>query len=193
MYFQCCSYLSVLFGPNPLVIIRKYWWKGTWIRALCGLGRVRKINWPRESTTLIYSQACPLLLLSLRLCIFNFNPESLLLFVFSVSWLWNIAGEKYGTGLWQNNATPHFLTPKRLYIPIPGVFEFVTLHLQMWGILKWRDYPWLFGWGQYNHKNPSQREGGREESKSVPAWWDVRKTWPAITYFEDERWPWAMV
>lgn len=174
-----------------LVIIRKCWWKGAWIRVLCGLEGVSKVNWPRER---LWSQACHFDTAVFRtLPVFNFNPESLLLFIFSVSGLWSIVRENYGTGLWQNNATPHFLTLKGVYIPTPGIFEYVTLHLRMW--LSEGSWDGDIILDYFNGASVITRiflsEGGREGGESVPEWWDVRRTWLAITDFEDGMWPWA--
>lgn len=182
----------------PYLLVPIPWWlsentgeKGAQIRTLCGFEGVSKVNWPRKSKTLNSSHACHFDIVLLTLHIFNFNPESPFLFVFSVSGLWSIAREilelDCGRIMLPFTSLPQrCLQPNLWYL---WICYFIFADVTKWGILRWRDYPWLFGSGQYSHKNPS--EWKRDVGELVPEWWDMRKTWPAIADFEDGRWPWA--
>ena len=59
-------------------------------------------------------------------------------------------------------------TPKDIQVLIPGICDHVTIlgkadfvDVIKLRILRWKDYPGLSGWAQYNHKGPSK--GKREE------------------------------
>lgn len=101
-----------------------------------------------------------------------FNPGSVTLalcFICFYFWIVELCQRKLGDWIvaeWCHSPTPRHTRPNPWNLWICYILFTGMIKLR---ILTWRDYPWLFGWGKFNHQDSS--EWKREAGESVSEWW----------------------